>query len=85
MKVYTEEELTPTFPARVRPVNVGVYQIDYWILGFDRFAFWNGVTWGLTARTAGEAGKHRNKKGCNCYSKHFNGWRGLTAPAKEEA
>jgi hypothetical protein len=66
-----------TFPPGVEPAHIGVYEIAVW-RRFDRFAYWNGKQWGMTARTVEEAASNGNHRGHDCYNRvGFDGWRGL--------
>ena len=41
---YKDEDLTPWFPADVKPVRPGVYRVKYF--GDCGYAFWDGKRWG---------------------------------------
>lgn len=69
------KKLTPWFPAKVKPVHVGVYQtIQSHFPGSKTFyQFWDGQRWGFSGHTANEAFEDKRVK-----SFYQDGdWRGL--------
>ncbi|CAJ0698065.1 hypothetical protein [Ralstonia mannitolilytica] len=56
-----EDQLTPWFPAEVKPVHVGVYEVEPMQLdsGFrwPIFSYWNGKLWGTACLSREDAEK----------------------------
>ena len=69
--------LTPWFPHDVKPVHMGVYEVDLVALNRRFYAHWDGRQWGWWATNpATAAGKlHRQWK-----STTLGQWRGIAAP-----
>ena len=67
---YNDEDLTPWFPADVKPVRLGVYEVQ---MNNCRFAYFDGERWGWAFSTVRKANKDRHTTGA-IQSKV---WRGL--------
>ena len=67
---YKDEDLTPWFPADVKPVRPGVYEVQT-ITG--RFAYFDGYSWGWSFATKREAERDRDP----WYAMQKKLWRGL--------
>ena len=74
-------KLTPWFPADVKPVHVGVYEI-YENKRSERrtFKHWNGRFWGFASRTIMDA-QNADALGPSIIQKCK--WRGLAEPPKK--
>ena len=75
-------KLTPWFPAEVKPVHVGVYEI-YEHRRHERptFKHWNGSFWGFASASIGQAQSADTHLGPSLVQKC--NWRGLAAPPKK--
>jgi hypothetical protein len=60
---------TPWFPADVKPVHVGVYQVDR----VHAYQHWNGRYWGIYCLSMAEARRRADFE--SMYQEHQ--WRGL--------
>jgi hypothetical protein len=52
---YKDKDLTPWFPADVKPVRPGVYRVAYAYFGDTCYAFWDGRRWGRVKTTIRKA------------------------------
>ncbi len=67
---YKDEDLTPWFPADVKPVRPGVYEVQ---MTTGRFAYFDGQRWGWSFRTKREADTDRDHRN----AAQDKVWRGL--------
>ncbi len=77
MKSKQTHGVTEWFPADIKPVRVGVYQIkDGFMDEVDWYSYWNGLEWRYAGYTPKEAYQDRlEKHSLNQYQK----WRGLSS------
>lgn len=66
-------KLTRWFPGHIKPVHVGVYQVDL-LASCLCYQHWNGVFFGLYSATIGDALLREDKRS---WAQHEN-WRGLS-------
>jgi hypothetical protein len=75
MKPDLEQQLTPWFPADVKPVRKGVYERAFFAREFP--SYWNGKQWGVCCFDRDDAYDYRQHR-----SEHQRlPWRGLARPA----
>lgn len=67
-------ELTPWFPADVKPIRPGVYATQY-VKDVDGFSYWDGEKWGYQAEDVYRAGSAGYRNFC----RPLRPWRGLAA------
>ena len=67
------KEYTKWFPAEIKPVIIGVYQV----FNDKSYAYWDGKRWGWTAISVASAVTRKATAGA---SQHKD-WRGLTKKA----
>lgn len=67
-----EDQLTPWFPAEVKPVHVGLYQTTFGVIKIG-WSYWDGKKWGLEFPQKRMAKFHSPGTDGNQYKK----WRGL--------
>lgn len=70
---------TKWYPARIKPVHVGVYETESPYGGGGRFQHWNGSFWGLYMPSVDSAMRVCKEKSRIQNTK----WRGLAQPPKE--
>lgn len=73
-------ELTPVFPAHIKPVRDGVYRV---LNGVGGYAYFHTSTgrWGWRYATVERAGEYRSTRGSNQDKR----WQGLTNDPKDAA
>ncbi len=76
-----KQKLTPWFPASVKPVHVGVYEITERLLGTG-YCYWNGYEWANMGSSINKAYENRDWLEGAYQSKN---WRGLAEQPKEKS
>ena len=62
-----EQDLSPEFPAHIKPVHVGPYLTKFYSndnphtgeLIYEWYAFWDGARWGVSCPTPEKASENR--------------------------
>lgn len=70
-------KLTEWYPADVKPVREGVYQVD--IYGASWFSYWDGERWGWASGNKREAEINRDEATAMWDRKNVM-WRGIEKP-----
>lgn len=71
-----EDQLTPWFPAEVKPVHVGPYPTKTPGTSTDGFSWWDGNEWGLQYEFLSNCVKYKTHMGF-LRSNQVKIWRGL--------
>ena len=60
-----KNKMTPWFPAHIKPVREGVYEIQWWYVDcWDYgFSYWNGEQWTNSTETPEKALLHKKRTG----------------------
>jgi len=66
-----KHEMTDWFPADLKPVHIGVYEVRYFPYG--KYCLWDGKKWSWTNTTVNKAYKFTSSEGAN----QNKIWRGI--------
>lgn len=69
-----KENLTPWFPAKVKPIHIGVYEVDMFS-GKSIYAYWDGKKFGY--RTFGSQQRAFEQRNMATSCPALTTWRGL--------
>lgn len=71
-------KMTGWFPADVKPVRKGVYEVEE-MMAFHRYCYWNGKLWGWADVKKEDARRFNSTQG----AKQNKRWRGLASDPKK--